>query len=129
MVDEKIVAKLHEIRKLQNQVRVRLSLLESPQEYNLVDEAQEKDQVILDLITLANAQETALQDIQGELKDMSGLLSNIVHTLWCYLSDDKTKLDDVRGLLQDSSLPAVKWSLESVSWDTFDSHSADEDDN
>ena len=129
MVEEKIADKLHEIWKLQNQVRVRLSLLESPQEYNLIDEAAEKDQVILDLITLANAQETALQDIQGELKDMSGLLSDIVHTLWCYLSDDKTKLDDARGLLQDSHLPAVKWSLESVSWDTFDSQSADEDDN
>lgn len=129
MVDEKIVAKLHEIRKLQNQVRVRLSLLESPQEYNLVDEAQEKDQVILDLIALTNAQETALQVMQDRLKDTSGLLSDLVHTLWCYLSDDKTKLDDARGLLQDSHLPAVKWSLESVSWDTFDSHSADEDDN
>lgn len=128
MVEEKIADKLHEIGKLKDQVRVRLALLENPQEYNLVDEALEKDQVILDLITLANAQETALQDIQGELKDMSGLLSDIVHTLWCYLSDDKTKLDEARGLLQDSSLPAVKWSLESVAWDTFDDW-AEEDDN
>jgi hypothetical protein len=127
MVDEKIVAKLHEIRKLQNQVRVRLSLLESPQEYNLVDEAQEKDLVILDLIALTNAQETALQDMHGRLKDTSGLLSDIVHTLWCYLSDDKTKLDEARGLLKDSSLPTVKWSLESVAWAAADSQYVEED--
>lgn len=128
MVEEKIADKLHEIWKLQNQVRVRLSLLESPQEYNLIDEAAEKDQVILDLVALANAQETALQDIQGELKDMSGLIGDIVHTLWCYLSDDKTKLDEARGLLQDSSLPAVKWSLESVAWDTFDDWAEEDND-
>lgn len=128
MVEEKIADKLHEIGKLKDQVRVRLTLLENPQEYNLVDEALEKDQVILDLIALANAQETALQDIQGELKDMSGLLSDIVHTLWCYLSDDKTKLDEARGLLQDSSLPSVKWSLESVAWDIFDDRAEEDND-
>ena len=128
MVEEKIADKLHEIGKLKDQVRVRLTLLENPQEYNLVDEALEKDQVILDLIALANAQETALQDIRGSLKDMSGLLSNIVHTLWCYLSDDKTKLDEARGLLQDSSLPSVKWSLESVAWDIFDDRAEEDND-
>ena len=128
MVEEKIADKLHEIGKLKDQVRVRLTLLENPQEYNLVDEALEKDQVILDLIALANAQETALQDIRGSLKDMSGLLSNIVHTLWCYLSDDKTKLDEARGLLQDSSLPSVKWSLGSVAWDIFDDRAEEDND-